>query len=205
VVVGEEVTMPLNFKALGGTLLTIAAVVMAAPLLAQQNPPAAGPDAPPDTGTPPPSGLGAPPPAVPPQQAAPPQAAPAGPAKVALATANVNLRSGPGTDSEVITTIPGGSTVRLSSCDGEWCAVTWNGHSGYAIARNLDTGASRQARPYRPQPGYAGGYEPRPPVVYGAPGYYPPPAVVYGPGYYGYGAGYYGYGPGYYYGWRRRW
>jgi hypothetical protein len=57
VVVGEEVTMPLNFKALGGTLLTIAAVVMAAPLLAQQNPPAAGPDAPPDTGTPPPSGL----------------------------------------------------------------------------------------------------------------------------------------------------
>jgi hypothetical protein len=189
--------MPLNSNALGAALLAIAAATMAAPVLAQQNPPAAGPEAPPPD-------AGAPPPAAPPQ-GAPPQAAPAGPAKSALATANLNLRSGPGTDSEVIATIPGGSTVQVASCSGEWCAVTWNGHSGYAIARNLDIGARRQARPNRAPPGYAGGYEPGPPVVYGAPGYYPPPAVVYGPGYYGYGPGYYGYGPGYYYGWRRRW
>ncbi len=31
------------------------------------------------------------------------------------------------------------------------------------------------------RPGYAGGYYPPPPVVYGAP-YYPPPPVVYAPG-----------------------
>ena len=118
-----------------------------------------------------------------------------------MVTANVNLRNGPGTDAEVITTIPGGSTVRITSCSGEWCAVTWNGRSGYAIARNLDTiGGPRQARQYRPQPGYAEGPEyAGPPVVYGAPGYYAPP-VVYGPAYYG--PRYY-YGPGW--GWRRRW
>jgi Bacterial SH3 domain len=175
--------MPLNSKALGATLgmLAIAAVTMAAPVFAQQTPPAAGHEP-------------------------PPQAAPVRPgsARSALVTANVNLRSGPGTDSEIITTIPGGSTVRITSCSGEWCAVTWNGRSGYAIARNLDTGGPRQVRQYRAQPGYAEGrdYEPGPPVVYGAPGYYPPPPVVYGPGYYG--PGYY-YGPGPGWGWRRRW
>jgi len=108
-----------------------------------------------------------------------------------MATANVNLRSGPGTDSEVIATIPGGSPVRVANCNGEWCAVTWNGRNGYAIARNLDFGGPRQARPYRGQPPYADG-----PEYAGPPGYYAPPAVVYGPGYY--------YDPGYY-GWRRRW
>jgi uncharacterized protein YraI len=108
--------------------------------------------------------------------------------KPALATTNVNMRSGPGTDTAIVTTIPGGSTVRVSGCNGEWCAVTWNGRSGFAIARSLDTGA-RQAR-MRPPPG-AYVAEAEPPVVYAAPGYYPPPPVVYGPGYYRYGPGYY--------------
>jgi hypothetical protein len=185
--------MPLNSRVLGATLLAIVAATMAPPVRAQQSPPAAGPEAPPpDHGAPPPNGSGAPPPQASPPQDVPPQAAPAGPAKPGLAIANVNLRGGPGTDSEVITTIPGGSPVRVTGCTGEWCAVTWNGHSGYAIARNIDIGGRRPARPYRPPLGYAGGYEPGPPA-----GYYPPPAVVYGPGYYGYGPGYYG--------WRRRW
>ena len=34
----------------------------------------------------------------------------------ALATNNVNLRQGPGTNYPVITTIPGGSTVEVSGC-----------------------------------------------------------------------------------------
>ena len=34
----------------------------------------------------------------------------------ALATSNVNLRQGPGTNFPVITTIPGGSTVEVSGC-----------------------------------------------------------------------------------------
>ena len=196
--------MRLNSKALGATLGVAIAAAMVAPGLAQDSPPPGAQEPPPAApqNMPPPGGL---PPGSPPPQVAPPQGgqmAPGPGARSAFATANVNLRSGPGTDSEVIATIPGGSRVQIASCDGEWCAVTWNGRSGYAIARNLGA-APRQARAYRPQPGYAEGppgYEDGPPVVYGAPRYYGPPAVVYGPGYYGYG-GYYG--PGY--GWRRRW
>jgi uncharacterized protein YraI len=52
-------------------------------------------------------------------------------------TAKVNLRSGPGIYSEIITSIPAGSTVWITSCMGEWFDVTWNGRNGYAIARNL--------------------------------------------------------------------
>jgi uncharacterized protein YgiM (DUF1202 family) len=193
--------MRLNSRTLVAMLgVAAVAATMGAPVSAQESPAPAGQE-------PPPAPQGGPPPGGPPPGAPPPQAGPAAPgpgpgARSAFATANVNLRSGPGTDSEVIATIPGGSRVQIASCDGEWCAVTWNGRSGYAIARNLGA-APRQARAYRPQPGYAEGppgYEDGPPVVYGAPRYYGPPAVVYGPGYYGYG-GYYG--PGY--GWRRRW
>ena len=182
--------MPFHFKALSAALGIVAAVAVTAQGRAQQGPPAAGqepaPDAKPQDG-------GA---AQTPTSQAPVRAARA---RSAAVTATVNLRSGPGTDQEIITTIPAGSTVRVTSCSGEWCELTWNGRSGYAIARNLSIGAPRQARPYGPQPGYAGGYESGPPVVYGAPGYYAPPAVVYGPTYYRPGVYY---GPGW--GWRRR-
>jgi hypothetical protein len=119
-------------------------------------------------------------------------------------SAKVNLRSGPGTDSEVLATIPAGSAVQVGKCEGEWCAVTWNGQSGYAIARNLNLGGPRQAGAYpRPPGGYPEGTE-YPPGAYGpgyAPGYVYGPPVVYGPAYY--------YGPRTYYyggwGWRRHW
>jgi Bacterial SH3 domain len=123
-----------------------------------------------------------------------------------MVAAKVNLRSGPGTESEVVATIPAGSRVQVGECNGEWCAVRWNGHEGYAIARNLTSGASRQAGAYPPpggqgQPGYPGdGYD-YPPGAYYGPGYAYGPPVVYGPAYY--------YGPRIYYGrgwgWRRRW
>jgi Bacterial SH3 domain len=108
-------------------------------------------------------------------------------------TAKVNLRSGAGTYSEIIASIPAGSRVWVTSCMGEWCDVTWNGRSGYAIARNLRVGAPQQARPCRPQPGYtesdaaghSGSYVAEPPVVYREPGYYPPPADPCEPTYYG--------------------
>jgi hypothetical protein len=197
--------MPFHFKALSAALSIIAAAAMTAPVRAQQSPPAPGqepvPNASPQDG---------------PATQAPTSQAPlrGARARSAAVTATVNLRNGPGTDSEIITTIPAGSTVRVASCSGEWCEVTWNGRSGYAIARNLSMGAPRQAGAYGPRPGYPGGpgpgypggprpgyaegYGPEPPAVYEAPGYYAPPAVVYGPAYYGpY------YGPGW--GWRRRW
>ncbi len=210
--------MPFCSKPLGAALsiAAVAAVTMASPARAQQDPPSAGQqaasqadtqakppeNAPPD-GPPPAASAPTPQPTLPRADAAPPStrsiARPrVGSGKSAVVTANVNLRSGPGTDSDVITTIPAGSAVRVAECSGEWCAVTWNGRSGYAIARNLGPGAPRQAGAHPPPPGYAEGYEP--PVVYGAPGYYAPPAVVYGPAYY--------YGPRVYYGgwgWRRHW
>src|SRR5215471_13273828 len=183
--------MPFQFKAPCVALSIVAAVTVVTPGRAQEDPPAAkqeqAPDAKPQDGVAP-RGPVAKLPAVP----AHPRAA-----RSAAVTATVNLRSGPGTDQEIITTIPAGSTVQIDNCAGEWCAVTWNGQSGYAIARNLSTGAPRQAGPYRMQPRYAEGDELGPPVVYGAPGYYGPPAVVYGPAYYGPRV-YYGWG------WRRR-
>ena len=179
--------MPFHFKALSAALSIVAAVAMIGPGHAQQSPPPAGQD----------PGPNAQPQDGPDTSQAPVRTARA---RSAAVTATVNLRSGPGTDQEIITTIPAGSTVRVATCSGEWCEVTWERRSGYAIARNLSIGAPRQARPYGPQPGYAGGYGPEPPVVYEAPGYYAPPAVVYGPAYYGPRVYY---GPGW--GWRRRW
>jgi len=141
----------------------------------------------------------------------------------ALATNNVNMRQGPGTNYPVITTIPGGSTVEVSGCQGEWCSVSWHGQSGYAIATRLDQGggAPPPSGAQVPPPGSAGpmpppgaGGPPRgasaggsyPPPGYPPPGYPPPPGYYYAPGYapYYYPRSYY-YGP--YYGpyWYRRW
>jgi hypothetical protein len=182
--------MPLHFRTVSVALSLIAAAAVVAPGRAQENPPPAGPEQAPDAKLP--DGPAAQPPAA-------RTPAPTGRARSAVVAATVNLRSGPGTDAEVITTIPAGTTVRITSCSGEWCEVTWNGRSGYAIARNLSSGGPRQARPYGRPPGYAEGYGPEPPGVYEAPGYYAPPAVVYGPAYYGPRVYY---GPGW--GWRRR-
>ncbi len=115
------------------------------------------------------------------------------PARLALAVSDVNLRSAPGTGSEKITTIPGGSTVHISGCTGEWCAVSWQGHRGFAIAHAFDSGTTRQARNYRSAP-----YEVEDDVVEAGPRvvYEDAPVVVYEPRYY--------YGP-LYYGWHRRW
>jgi uncharacterized protein YraI len=110
----------------------------------------------------------------------------------AVASATVNLRSGLGTDSEILATIPAGSTVSVGTCDTEWCAVTWNGQNGYAIARNLDLRGSHRAGVYLRQPRY------RLPRYAPGPGYYYGPPLAYGPAYY--------YGPRVYYrpwGWRR--
>jgi len=191
--------MRISSRMLGAALLGVAAAAMAVPALAQQ-------DAPPAGQTPPANGPGTPQPGASspgPPPAAPGAPAPAAPdhtARSAVVIANVNLRSAPGTDAEILATIPAGSRVRVADCS-EWCMVTWNGQSGFAIARNLDIGGARQARGYRAPPRYAGGppgvYEAGPPVVYGPPVYYPPPAVVYAPPPYYYGPRYYG--------WRRGW
>jgi hypothetical protein len=121
-------------------------------------------------------------------------------AEPALATSNVNVRQGPGTTYQIITTIPGGSTVNVDGCSGQWCQVTWQGQHGYAIATALDNGGGAPAAggpvgPGGPPPPGAVPGDDVPVPAYGP----PPPAVVVVPPpvYYGYGPGYYGYGYGY--------
>jgi uncharacterized protein YraI len=111
----------------------------------------------------------------------------------AYVMSTVNLRSGAGTNNEIVTKIPGGSLVDATNCAEGWCEVEWQGKKGFAIATALD----RSGRvPVRRGPAVAqgqAGYVPvarpayalGPPVVYGPPVYYYP----YRP-YYGYGWGY---------------
>ena len=142
----------------------------------------------------------------------------------ALATTNVNLRQGPGTTYTVVLTIPGGSTVDVAGCSGEWCQVAWHGQNGYVIATSIDQGGPEGPPPpgagpgpggppppgpggpvgaYPPPPGPGGpvaAYPPPPPGYAPPPVYVAPPPYYYGYGPY-YGGGYYGggyYGGGYY-------
>jgi uncharacterized protein YraI len=126
-------------------------------------------------------------------------------AKPVTVVSEVNLRKGPGTDTEILSLIPKGTMVEVGTCTNGWCQVTWNGQDGYSIATNLGLAPPVRRRPvgdtydYPPPPGT---YGPPPGYVVGPPVYYAPPPVYYGP-YYG---GPY-YGPGWRggWGWRRRW
>lgn len=122
-------------------------------------------------------------------------------AKPAYVGSTVNLRAAPGTTSEVLAKIPGGSLVDTGECSEGWCAVTWQDKSGFAIQSALDMSGrvparqtARQTAPLPRGPAYRG------PVYADEPDYVEaPPAVYYEPGpyYNGY------YGPYYRRGWRR--
>jgi uncharacterized protein YraI len=117
-------------------------------------------------------------------------------AKPAYVASTVNLRAAPGTTNEIVGKIPGGSLVDADNCTDGWCAVTWQGKSGFAIQTALDLSGRVPQRRVDAPPSYYGGpaYNDEvvvegPPVYYGAPRPY----------YYGY------YGPRPYWGWRHRW
>jgi len=128
-------------------------------------------------------------------------------AKPAYVASTVNLRAAPGTTSEIVAKIPGGSLIDAKDCSEGWCAVTWQDKSGFAIQSALDMSgrvpAQRTAQPsgrLSPGPGYRGpAYQGR--VYTNGPVYVEDPPVYYEPRpyYYGY------YGPSYrrYWGWRR--
>ena len=59
-------------------------------------------------------------------------------AKPAYVASTVNLRAALGTKSEVVAKIPGGSLVDTKDCSENWCEVTWNDKSGFAIQSALD-------------------------------------------------------------------
>jgi Bacterial SH3 domain len=179
--------MPFCSKPLGAALsiAAVATITIVSSGRAQQAPEEQPPAMPQVGSQPAPPAAAAPAPAPAPSEptagAPPPRHAArhGSPSGSAVAAATVNLRSGPGTDSELVATIPAGSRVQVGECNGEWCAVTWDGHNGYAIARNLSSGgAPRQAGGYPAyqgrRPGYpdgaprqAGGY----PAYQGQPGY----------------------------------
>jgi uncharacterized protein YraI len=118
----------------------------------------------------------------------------------AYVPSTVNLRAAPGTTSEIVTKIPGGSLIDADNCSEGWCAVTWQGKSGFAKQTALDmSGRVPQQRAAQRQPYPAQGdvYVDEGPADYVAEA----PPVYYAPRPY-----YYGYGPYYRsWGYRHRW
>jgi uncharacterized protein YraI len=92
----------------------------------------------------------------------------------ALTLSDLNMRAGRGTDSPVVITVPGGSTVDVFGCDPSGgCSIRYGRFAGFMNQAYLGMGGG---------PGYG---SPPPPVMYAPP---PPPVVVY-PGCAGVGAG----------------
>ncbi|MHA6690007.1 SH3 domain-containing protein [Devosia sp. A449] len=67
----------------------------------------------------------------------------------AVATGNVNVRSGPGTHYSAIDTLRRGERVDVQQCRGSWCYVVKSGPDGWVSANYLDRG-----RPGRPGGGW---------------------------------------------------
>ena len=61
-------------------------------------------------------------------------------AKPIATTAETNLRKSPGTNSEVVTLIPKGTTVEVGKCTNGWCEASVDGKDGFVIGRNVGMG-----------------------------------------------------------------
>lgn len=98
-------------------------------------------------------------------------------ARPVLVTADLNVRTGPGTQYPSVGVISGGSTAEVGRCYTGWCEISWGPLRGFSSQAYLD------------------GFGP-PPAAYAPP---PPPPVYYGPRRY--------YGPHYHRPWRhhRHW
>lgn len=72
----------------------------------------------------------------------------------AVATSNVNVRSGPGTGYGVVDALRRGERVDVQYCRGSWCYIEKRGPDGWVSANYLSTGGGG---------GWNGGYEPPPP------------------------------------------
>ena len=73
----------------------------------------------------------------------------------AHATADVNMREGPGNRYRVIVVIPEGEPVYVHGCPGTWCDVEWASYRGFVYGRYLSSSGS----------GYYEGYVAPPPVI----------------------------------------
>jgi uncharacterized protein YraI len=93
----------------------------------------------------------------------------------AVVRADLNMRSGPGTNYAVVETIPGGAMVEVLGCTGSWCRVTYAGETGYAGRSYLGVGRAGAAAVIEEDAA-------PPTVAYGYPGYSDDPSYYdYGP------------------------
>ncbi|KRA97233.1 hypothetical protein ASD83_08765 [Devosia sp. Root685] len=76
----------------------------------------------------------------------------------AIATGNVNVRSGPGTGYAVVDALRRGERVDIQYCRGSWCFVEKRGPDGWVSANYLSSGNGGGWNG-----GWDGGYEPAPP------------------------------------------
>lgn len=60
-----------------------------------------------------------------------------GVAVAASTTTDLNMRSGPGPEYQVIGVIPSGAPVDVLGCSGSWCQVNYAGRGGFASASYL--------------------------------------------------------------------
>lgn len=91
----------------------------------------------------------------------------------AVATGNVNVRSGPGTGYTVVDTLRRGERVDVQQCRGSWCYVEKRGSNGWVSSNYLASGGGRPNwdngwnngwdRPPPPRPPVVNPYPPRPP------------------------------------------
>ena len=126
----------------------------------------------------------------------------------AYVKSTVNLRSGPATTNDIVGKIPGGSRVEANNCS-DWCEVTWQGKTGFAIKSALDTSGrvpAARARRARARRGRRRTMTTMTMCWSAGRLYYGAPVVAYPYPYYR-PYGYYRFrGYGYRYGgWRRRW
>lgn len=64
----------------------------------------------------------------------------------------LNLRSGPGTDYDVLAEIPKGTRIVVTAQEGQWCAVRWGGLSGYVMTKYLSFDLPTTEPVVTPQP-----------------------------------------------------
>jgi len=80
---------------------------------------------------------------------------------------DLNLRTGPGTNYQVIATMPGGAVVDVEGCRSGWCRVEYRGREGWASARYLGERTARRAPPaHAPAYGYRDRVRPAPGITF---------------------------------------
>lgn len=94
----------------------------------------------------------------------------------ATATADLNIRSGPGPQYPPVGVIPGGNAATVEGCikGSQWCEVSYNGTTGWSYGEYLRTNYQGQTVVIEQQPASV------PVVTYEAPANAPAPAPVAG-------------------------